>query len=133
MDKHVCIRCGYIYEGVTPPSKCPICHENSTIFPIKKESVKATELKKIDEEDYEIIKIIESDGIKKAIDWYQENYDCDWNEAKDAIIQISDKYGVYNLGEDNVESVVQNTSAGSGCMITILIAITSTLSVFFMV
>lgn len=138
-------------------------------------------VQKINDEDYEIIKIIESVGTTKAVEWYRENYDCDVSEAIDAIKAIGVKYNVnYKSGgdsdedsiimeyqssnnllhvvkwykekqglglkesKDKVEEVLYNaglietkintdTNSGNGCMITIIIAITSTLSVFFMI
>lgn len=32
MKKYVCTVCGYIYEGETPPEKCPICNAPSSKF-----------------------------------------------------------------------------------------------------
>ena len=32
MKKYVCTVCGYIYEGETPPEKCPICNVGSDKF-----------------------------------------------------------------------------------------------------
>ena len=134
-------------------------------------------VQKINDEDYEIIKKMETDGIIKTIEWYQENYDCEVSEAIDAIKTIGVKYNVhYNDSEDsaykaiiemynskfNYSELVKwykeinkieikeakdkvdlvlhiaglrdiNTKISGGCMITILIAITSTLSIFLMV
>ena len=32
MKKYVCLVCGYVHEGDTPPSECPICHAPDTKF-----------------------------------------------------------------------------------------------------
>lgn len=178
MAKFQCIICGHIHEGLEAPEKCPVCKAPSSKFTvIDKGAQKATKLQKINEEDYEIIKKLETDGYVKAVEWYQENYDCELDEAKGAIKAIREKYNVHyngagksdeeeiiemyeshpallevvkwykekhNLGlkeaKDRVEEVLNdaglrsvNAKSGSGCMITILIAITSTLSVFFMI
>lgn len=132
-------------------------------------------VQKINEEDYEIIKKIEADGYIKAVEWYQESYDCKQDEASEAIKTIKEKYNVtyqgdvtdeiaqklysgegalqvvkwyketYGLGlkeaKDKVDEVMAKLNienkgggaSGNGCMITILIAITSTLSIFFLI
>ena len=137
-------------------------------------------VQKINDEDYEIIKVIESQSRADVIKWYQENYN---SSVEDAISAISAIYKQYKGGykpdgtaimllldeyqkkekdmiksEDKVMEVLmhltgcnkskaqeyineaygsqskQNNSTdgggGKGCMITILIAITSTLSLF---
>lgn len=133
-------------------------------------------VQKINDEDYEIIQIIESEGILKATAWYQKNYDCDFDEAKDVIKAIREKYNIhYNgAGESDEDSIIEmyestqsvlqvvkwyreknniglkeannkvekvlndagvrsvNAKSGSGCMVTILIAITSTISVLYL-
>ena len=138
------------------------------------EQEKNGKVQKINDEDYEIIKVIESQSRANVVKWYLENYDCTLEEAKEAIKAIRDKYNVsfngagksdedeiiekyestpsilevvkwykdkHNLGlkeaKDRVEEVLNdaglislNSKSGSGCMIIILIAITSTLSVF---
>ena len=55
-------------------------------------------VQKINEEDYEIIKKIESDGSIKATNWYKENYECSISEAREAIKAIQEKYGVKRKG-----------------------------------
>ena len=137
-------------------------------------------VQKINDEDYEIIKVIESQSRANVVKWYQENYDSSVEDAINAISAIYKKYkGGYKpdgtevmllldeyqkkekdmiKSEDKVMEVLmhltdcnkskaqeyineaygsqseQNNStdggAGKGCMITILIAITSTLSLF---
>ena len=126
-------------------------------------------VQKINEEDYEIIKKLEDVGLYNVIKWYQENYDCEPNEAIESIIAIKQKYNVKYQGDDKDE-ILQRLYSGEnplqvvkwykekydlslkdakdkvdevlnefhveckggasskGCMITILIAITSTLS-----
>ena len=175
MAKFQCTICGHIHEGLEAPEKCPVCKAPSSKFTvIDKGAQKATKLQKINEEDYEIIKKLETDGYVKAVEWYQENYDCELDEAKSAIKTIREKYNVsysgsdldeiremlgsaksvsgavklykekYNVSTEEANSKVleavrkfntENSGgkSSSGCMVTILIAITSTLSVFFMV
>lgn len=177
MAKYICSICGYIYEGPEAPEKCAVCKAPSSKFTILNEGIpKATKLQKINEEDYEIIKIIESEGYIKSVEWYQENYDCTLEEAKEAIKAIRDKYNVkfngididpealkyieggaklaavkvyvdkygYSLKEakdfidetekklNGVKSNNASTNSNNGCMITILIAITTTLSAFWL-
>ena len=137
-------------------------------------------VQKIDNEDYEIIKVIESQSRVDAIKWYQENYN---SSVEDAISAISAIYKQYKGGykpdanemwllldeyqkqekdmlkaEDKVMqwlktnmgfsqaaaqnmlneayncNTPQNQDGGSkkGCMITILIAITTTLSALWL-
>ena len=132
-------------------------------------------VQKINNEDYEIIKIIESEGYIKSIEWYKENYDCTFEEAKEAITAIKDKYNIcfnsndidpealkyleggaklqavkvyvdkygYNIKDakvylDEIEKKLNDGKSknsgnkNKGCMITILIAITTTLSSFWL-
>ena len=56
-------------------------------------------VQKINDEDYEIIKIIESKGMTMATKWYAENYDSNLSDAKDVIRSISKKYGVKRKGQ----------------------------------
>lgn len=127
-------------------------------------------VQKINDEDYEIIKKLESTGYKKAVEWYKENYDCELDEAKETVKAIWAKYKVsypgsdldeiremlesaksvlgaeklykerYNVSADEAKRKVLDAvskfnaennggKSSSGCMVTILIAITSTLSV----
>lgn len=130
-------------------------------------------IQKINEEDYEIIKKLETIGYKKAVEWYKETYNCELDEAKGTVKAIWEKYKVsypgsdideiremlesaksisgavklykekYNVSEDEANSKVleavrkfntENSGgkSSSGCMVTILIAITSTLSVLYL-
>lgn len=175
MAKFQCSICGMIHEGLEAPEKCPVCKAPSSKFTIiDKSAPKATKLQKINDEDYEIIKKLETVGYIKTVDWFEENYSCKPEEAKEAIKSIKEKYNVnvnyqedgrdeileklhsgesplqvvkwykerYDLGlkeaRDKVDSVLKeyninngsNKPSGNGCAITILIAITSTLSVF---
>ena len=177
MAKFQCTICGHIHEGLEAPEKCPVCKAPSSKFTvIDKGAQKATKLQKINDEDYEIIKKLEADGYIKAVEWYQENYDCEIDEAKDAIITIKKKYQITYQGDDNDEiierlysgenplqvvkwykekyglglkeakdkiddvikevgpvgSVGKGNPSGNGCMVTVLIAITTTLSVFWL-
>ena len=56
-------------------------------------------VQKINDEDYEIIKVIESKGMVMAAQWYSENYDSNLSDAKDVIRSISKKYGVKRKGQ----------------------------------
>ena len=132
MAKYICSVCGYIYEGNEAPSKCPICKAPASKFSEMGPKV-ATELQKINDEDYEIIKKIEEEGTVNAVDWYKETYECEVEEAKKAIADIKAKYGVYSEVDLPKENKSTSSSSGSGCMVTLLIAITSTLSLMFLV
>lgn len=131
-------------------------------------------VQKINDEDYEIIKKLEEVGLFKAVEWYQESYDCKPNEAIESLKAIKQKYNVkcqrddkdeilerlysgesplqvvkwykekYDLGlkdaKDKIDEVInefhvesKGGASGSGCMITILIALTSTLSLFCLI
>ena len=71
MAKFQCTICGQIHEGLEAPEKCPVCKAPSSKFTvIDKGAQKATKLQKINEEDYEIIKKLETDGYVKAVEWY---------------------------------------------------------------
>lgn len=49
-------------------------------------------VQKINDEDYEIIKVIESNSPYKTIEWYKKTYECDSEEARIAIKEIRKKY-----------------------------------------
>ena len=51
-------------------------------------------VQKINDEDYEIIKEIESQGLVYAVQWYMENYDSGVIDARETITRIKNKYGV---------------------------------------
>ena len=51
-------------------------------------------VQKINDEDYEIIKVIESGGPYDAEKWYRQNYECDREEARAAIKEIRRKYKI---------------------------------------
>ncbi len=131
-------------------------------------------VQKINDEDYEIIKKIEMEECPKGvIDWYIETYDCNYDDAFEAIKTIRKKYDIkYNCkNESDANAIIEKfestgdvrqvakwyyeeyhdksglsitesiskvegvlgyqmkpLKSGNGCMITILIAITSTLS-----
>ena len=136
-------------------------------------------VQKINDEDYEIIKVIESQSRVDAIKWYQENYNSSVEDAISTFSAIFKQYKggytpeaseIWLLFEEFAESeeadkaqdkVVKwlmsnfgmsekdafkkhmeaceyinsqpsNDGNKKGCMITILIAITTTLSIFFM-
>lgn len=56
----------------------------------------------------------------QAVKWYKEKYDCGLKEAKDVVDLVFAKHGKQTIDKN-------------GCIITILIAITSTLSVFYLI
>ena len=143
-------------------------------------------VQKINDEDYEIIKVIESQSRANVVKWYQENYDSSVEDAINAISDIYKKYkggykpdatevyllsveygkedknpsktreriykwlntngsydwdDVTNLMYEGLKLYKQNDGNGNsdtksenkkGCMITILIAITTTLSAFWL-
>jgi hypothetical protein len=60
-------------------------------------------------------------AMLQIVKWYKETYHVGLKEAKDRVDFVLDKHGLGSA-----------TKSGSGCMITILIAITSTLSAFFL-
>ena len=178
MAKYICAICGWIYEGLEAPEKCQVCKAPSSKFTIIEEGApKATKLQKINDEDYEIIKKLESVGFIETVEWYKENYDCELNEAKEAVLAIKDKYNIQYAGSEydeirvmlesannisgavklykekykvseaeanrkvleavkvfNAENAERNgTTSRNGCMVTLLIAITSTLSLFWLI
>ena len=68
------------------------------------------------EEEKEILKF---DAARlQAVKWYKEKNECGLKEAKDVVDLVFAKHGKQTLG-------------GNGCIITILITITSTLSLFW--
>lgn len=133
-------------------------------------------VQKINDEDYEIVKKLETDGFLKTAEWYKEYYECDLSEAKEALLTIKGKYNVKYEGSehDEIRMILESandidktielykekygvsekeawnkvyeaikffnsedaknkgTSSSNGCMITILIAITTTFSVFWL-
>lgn len=56
----------------------------------------------------------------QAVKWYKEKYDCGLKEAKDVVDMVFAKHGKQTIDKN-------------GCIITILIAITTTLSVFYLI
>ena len=55
-------------------------------------------VQKINDEDYEIIRIIETETYPGAIRWYKNTYDCDLLEAVNSIENFKKKYGVDHIG-----------------------------------
>lgn len=51
-------------------------------------------VQKINDEDYEIIKVIESSSPYKTQEWYRKTYECDREEARVAIDEIRRKYKI---------------------------------------
>lgn len=72
------------------------------------------------EEEKEILKF---DAARlQAVKWYKEKNNCGLKEAKDVVDLVFAKYGKQTRGGN-----------GNGCIITILLAITSTLSFFWLI
>ena len=152
MAKYVCSVCGYVHEGMTAPEKCPVCLTTASDFTIVEEvleetsekegkegDVTASEVKKdsaeittdqkddgnikeeIDPVEKAIIdKFQELQGPLQVVKWYKETYDVGLKEAKDRVDEVLRKNNLWNMG-----------NSGSGCVVTLLIAITSTLSLFW--
>lgn len=152
MTKYVCSVCGYVHEGMTAPEKCPVCLTTASDFTIVEEvleetsekegkegDVTASEVKKdsaeittdqkddgnikeeIDPVEKAIIdKFQELQGPLQVVKWYKETYDVGLKEAKDRVDEVLRKNNLWNMG-----------NSGSGCVVTLLIAITSTLSLFW--
>lgn len=59
-------------------------------------------------------------AILQVVKWYKETYNVGLKEAKDRVDSVLIKHNLYEGGK-----------SGSGCVITILVAITSTLSLFW--
>lgn len=60
-------------------------------------------------------------ALLTIVKWYKETYHVGLKEANDRVDLVLDKHGLCRAH-----------NSGSGCMITILVAISSTLSVFFL-
>ena len=152
MAKFVCSVCGYVHEGMTAPEKCPVCLTTASDFTIVEEvleeaseeegkegDVTASEVKKdsaeittdqkddgnIEEEIDPVEKAIidkfqELQGLLQVVKWYKETYDVGLKEARDRVEEVLRKNNLWNMG-----------NSGSGCVVTLLIAITSTLSLFW--
>ena len=66
-------------------------------------------VQKINDEDYEIIKVIEKETYPGAVRWYKDTYSCDLAEAVKGIEAIKKKYNVDHVGlykELNIEDLV---------------------------
>jgi hypothetical protein len=55
-------------------------------------------VQKINDEDYEIIKVIEKETYPGAVRWYKDTYSCDLAEAVKGIEAIKKKYNVDHVG-----------------------------------
>lgn len=94
---------------------------NTDIHGIKNENVVSAN-DKMDADEEEIVNLYKKTGNAFLVaKWYKETYHVDLRYAKDRVDFVLDKHGLQSI-----------TNSGSGCMITILIAISSTLSVFFL-
>lgn len=77
---------------------------------------------KMESDEEEIVNLYKKTGAAlQVVKWYKETYHVGLKEAKDRVDFVLDKHGLRNLSK-----------SGSGCMVTILVAISSTLSVFFL-
>lgn len=75
----------------------------------------------MESDEIEIVNLYKKTGAAlQVVKWYKETYHVGLKEAKDRVDFVLDKHELRSL------------TKGSGCMITILIAITSTLSAFFL-
>ena len=150
MAKYVCSICGYVHEGTDAPEKCPICLTSASDFTIiedvsdetlqeesnvgdvvssetEKNNVEITTdndnstiKEEIDPVEEAIIdKFQETQGLLQVVKWYKETYDVDLKEAKDFVEKVLVKHNLWNMSQ-----------SGSGCAVTLLVAITSTLSLF---
>ena len=73
-----------------------------------------------DPEEEEIIKHFnETKGILQVVKWYKETYNVGLKEAKEKVESVLIKHDLWKRG-------------GSGCAVTIMVAITSTLSLFWL-
>ena len=63
----------------------------------------------------------ETESVLQVIKWYKETYQVGLKEAKDRVDYVLEKHGLRSVDK-----------SGSGCMVTVLVAISSTLSVFFL-
>lgn len=151
MAKYMCSVCGFVHEGMTAPEKCPICLTSASDFTIiedvsdetpqeesnandvvSSETVNnnveittdndnSTIKEDIDPVEKAIIdKFQELQGPLQVVKWYKETYDVGLKEAKDRVEEVLKKNNLWNIG-----------NSGSGCVVTLLIAITSTLSLFW--
>lgn len=65
-------------------------------------------VQKINDEDYEIVRIIETETYPKAVKWYLDNYNCNLEEAIEGIDKIKKTYKADHIGlympdlEDNI-------------------------------
>lgn len=73
----------------------------------------------VSEEESQIIGIIQSQGKISAVKWYKDKYNCGLKEAKDFVDNIAVKHNVIS-------------GSGSGCSIIVLIGISITLGVMFL-
>ena len=94
MAKFICTVCGFIHEGDEAPAKCPTCGALDSKFSEMGGKPKSEKLQKINDEDYEIIKVIESSSPKKTREWYMDKYDCSKEEARTAIQEIRKQYKI---------------------------------------
>ena len=77
---------------------------------------------KMDSDEEEIVNLFKkTGGVLQVVKWYKETYDVGLKEAKDRVDFVLDKHGLRSVAKSE-----------SGCMITILLTISSTLSVYFL-
>ena len=114
MSRFICSICGYEYEGVSAPDKCPICKAPSSKF--KNEDDVETQINGYVEDvvetldnnleddvvvtqdnekvlnDSDVYEVIQAKGIDKAAEWYKKKNYCSLEEAKDIVMLIKEKY-----------------------------------------
>ena len=77
---------------------------------------------KMDSDEEDIVNQFEkTGGVLQVVKWYKETYQVGLKEAKDRVEFVLDKHGLRNISK-----------SGSGCMVILLIALSSTLSAFFL-
>lgn len=82
----------------------------------------------VDSDEELILKLYkEANNRNEVIVWFKTMRNVELKEAKDRVDSVMDKYGLFS-GDDSGSG----NRSGGGCMVTILIAISSSLSAFFM-
>ena len=114
MARFICSICGYEYEGISVPDKCPICKAPSSKFKNEddvvteendsekdpevttesnfEENVEMTQENDLVIDDSYVYEIIQAKGLDKAAEWYKKRNYCTLEEAKDMVILIKEKY-----------------------------------------
>ena len=136
-----CLACAYIHEGTEAPERCPICCSPSSNFKLLDEetSMKISQANNNvvsksasskpshvggTNDAAEIIEMYESTqgGKLQVVQWYKEKYKLSLADAKNRVDEVLEAKYHFNSGNKK-----------GGCMTAILIAITSTLSLFLII